>query len=290
MKSEDWHWPYFPGDDIPDAVLQMERSGMIRVQPDVPADPRRREAFYRELSVRRCSEQGFARGPGVEAVQWALTRAGFATDIDGDFGSVTDRTVRNFQSAKNRTVDGRVDEPAWSALGLLSDRKRPTENAAKGPDTTSTSSTRTGGNRRAYHHNAERSPLRSPHTMPGFRGGDLAEITMIAGRESGWQSDRINPRTSDRGMWQINWGNLQREPYADLRDRLGIDEDMDLLDLEINAAVAFWMYEDSIKSGKPWFPWRASDTGFKKRGPGWDPDGSHTWRTEQVRRRSQRRR
>ena len=105
---------------------------------------------------------------------------------------------------------------------------------------------------------------------------------MIAGRESGWQSDRMNPRTSDRGMWQINWTNLQRDGYADLRRRLGIDDEMDLLDLATNAAVAFAMYQDSVKAGKPWFPWRASDTGHKQAGPGWDPDGSHTWRTEQF--------
>ena len=281
VKSENWHWPYFPGDDIPDAVLQMERSGMIRVQPDVPADPRLREAFYRELSFEGVLSRD-SRGPGVEAVQWALTKAGFATDIDGDFGSVTDRTVRKFQSAKNRTVDGRVDEPTWAVLGLLSDRKRPKENVPTGPTTTTPSSTKSTSRKQAAEPQRGAIAAASAAYDAGFRGDDLAQITMIAGRESGWKSDSVNPRTSDRGMWQINWDNLQREPYAELRNRLGIDEDMDLLDLEVNAAVAFWMQEDAIKSRKPWFPWRASDTGFKNRGPGWDPDGSHTWRTEKF--------
>ncbi len=285
VKSEDWHWPYFPGDDIPDAVLQMERNGMIRVQPDVPADPRTREAFYRELPFGEVLSKG-SRGLGVEAVQWALTRAGFATDIDGDFGSVTDRTVQKFQSAKNRTVDGRVDEPTWGAVGLLSDRARPKENSAADPVTKSTSATKRKGTKRKGKKRAEPQHGAIAAAVAayeaGFRGADLAQITMIAGRESGWKSDSINQRTSDRGMWQINWGNLQREPYTALRNELGIDDDMDLLDLEVNAAVAFWMQEDAIRSRKPWFPWRASDTGYKNHGPGWDPDGSHTWRTEQF--------
>lgn len=285
VKSEDWHWPYFPGDDIPEAVLQMERSGMIRVVPDVPADPRVREAFYRELPFEGVLSKG-SRGPGVEAVQWALTKAGFATDIDGDFGSVTDRTVRKFQSAKKRTVDGRVDEPAWAALGLLSNRKRPKDNAATGPATTKTktktSSTKRTRKRRTSEPQHGAIAAASAAYDAGFRGNDLAQITMIAGRESGWKSDSVNSRTSDRGMWQINWGNLQREPYAELRTRLGIDDDVDLLDLDTNAAVAFWMQEDAVRSRKPWFPWRASDTGFKNRGPGWDPDGSHTWRTDKF--------
>ena len=190
VKSESWHWPYFPGDDIPDTVMQMERIGTIRPQPAVP--------------------------------------------------SVT-APATNKASSPAKT---RKKEPAAPQHGALA--------AAVA----------------AY--------------RAGFRGVDLAQITMIAGRESGWQSDRINPRTSDRGMWQINWTNLQRDGYADLRDGLGIDDDTDLLDLETNAAVAFRMQQDAVKVSKPWFPWRASDTGFKNAGPGWDPDGSHTWRTEQF--------
>jgi hypothetical protein len=180
VKSEEWHWPYFPGDDIPDAVLQFERSGKAPAPPKQPAPK-----------------------PAAKPAPAAAPRRGALVAAEAAF-------------------------------------------------------------------------------QAGFRGADLTDITMIAGRESGWQSDRINPRTSDRGMWQINWTNLQRDGYADLRRRLGIDDEMDLLDLGTNAAVAFAMYQDSVKAGKPWFPWRASDSGHKQAGPGWDPDGSHTWRTEQF--------
>lgn len=281
VKSEDWHWPYFPGDDIPDAVLEMERNGKIRLTPDVPSDPRRREAFYRALPFEGVLNKG-SRGVGVEAAQWALTRASFATAIDGDFGSMTDRAVRKFQTARARPVDGRIDRPTWAELGLLADRARPQENTSTAKPATKPPSTKKTGKKKASapQHGAIAAAVAGYGA--GFRGADLAQITMIAGRESGWKSDAINPRTSDRGMWQINWTNLQRDGYAELRDRLGIHDDMDLLDLGINAAVAFWMQEASIKSKRPWFPWRASDIGYKKAGPGWDPDGSHTWRTEKF--------
>lgn len=128
VKSEAWHWPYFPGDDIPAAVLQMEGGGMIRLQPAVPLDPKRREAFYKGLPYDGVVKQG-SRGAGVEAVQWALTRAGFPTGIDGDFGPATARAVKEFQAAKKLTVDGLAGSNTWAKLGLLTDEKRPQENA-----------------------------------------------------------------------------------------------------------------------------------------------------------------
>ncbi len=277
VKSEPWHWPYFPGDDLPSAVLQLEGSGAIRLQPAVPTDPARREAFYRELPRSGSLSKG-ARGAGVEAVQWALTRAGIPTGIDGDFGPATERSVREFQKARKLTVDGIVGPKTWAELGLMPDDGRPRENV-----TTSSG--------KPHKPAAPKAPPVAEHGAvaaavaayaAGFRGDDLATITMIAGRESGWQSDRINPNTSDRGMWQINWTNLQRDPYADLRTKLAIARDTDLLDLAVNAAVAFRMYQDSVSSKQPWFPWRGSDKGHDGSGPGWDPKGDHLWHTERF--------
>ncbi len=114
----------------------------------------------------------------------------------------------------------------------------------------------------------------------GFRGDDLAAITMIAGRESQWRSDCVNPHTSDRGMWQINWDTLKKTPNDALRARLGISTDRDLLVVETNAAVAWQMYQDSVEQGRPWHPWRGSETGWNGKGPGWDGNGDHLWRTE----------
>lgn len=297
VKSEAWHWPYFPGDDVPGAVLQMERNGAIRLQPAVPSDPTRREAFYRQLPFGGLLSKG-SRGPSVEAVQWALTRAGFAAGIDGDFGPATERAVREYQAAKKLTVDGLVGPKTWSALGLLPDAQRPQENATP-PPATNSSATKASAKKIAKKTpvtkaSATRSSAKTQTGGPqhgamaaaaaahraGFRGDDVVVITMIAGRESRWRADAVNPRTSDRGMWQINWKNLQSKGYDDLRAGLGVTTDTDLLDLDVNAAVALFMYEDSVRFGKPWFPWRGSEVGHDGSGPGWDPNGSHTWHTD----------
>ena len=277
VKSEPWHWPYFNGDDIPAAVLEMERTGKIRLQPAVPSDPAKREEFYSELPHPGVLSKG-ARGPAVEAMQWALTRAGFAAGIDGAFGPATERSVKEFQAAKGMTVDGLVGPKTWAALGLMSDDGSPRENVTT--PTGKPKKRRRTPPPKVPEHGAVSAAVAA--YKAGFRGDDLAPITMIAGRESGWQSDRVNPNTSDRGMWQINWKNLQGDGYTELRTRLGITSDTDLLDVTINAAVAFFMFEDSKKFGEPWFPWRGSETGHDGSGPGWDPKGSHLWHTERF--------
>lgn len=297
VKSEAWHWPYFPGDDIPAAVLEMEQTGAVRLQPTVPSDPAEREEFYLELPRTAVLGKG-ALGPSVEAVQWALTRAGFQTGIDGAFGPATERSVREFQEAKEMTVDGLVGPKTWVALGLMPDDGSPKENVTTSTGKPAKPTSRKPRKRRKSGKSEKPGTSGKPGTpsapehgaiaaavaayKAGFRDDDLADITMIAGRESGWRSDRVNPNTSDRGMWQINWNNLQGEGYDELRDRLEITSDTDLLDLDTNAAVAYFMFEDSRKFGEPWFPWRASDTGHDGSGPGWDPKGSHRWHTERF--------
>lgn len=276
VKSEVWHWPYFPGDDIPEAVLQMERDGRVRLIPDVPSNPKVRVAFYRELPFEGVLSRG-ARGPGVEAVQWASTAAGFRCGVDGVFGPMTERAIREFQTARGLPSNGLVDEPTWEELGLLSTRDRPQEDLPERPKPRPPIKPRKPV---VAQHGAI--PAAVAAYRAGFRGGDLATIVTIAGRESGWQSDASNPRTSDRGMWQINFGNLSKPSYDELRDRLDIERADDLLALDVNAAVAFSMYEHAAAVGKPWFPWRGSETGAGGHGPGWDPDGSHLWRTKKF--------
>lgn len=115
----------------------------------------------------------------------------------------------------------------------------------------------------------------------GFRGDELATIVAIAGRESGWKSDAVNPNTSDRGMWQINWANFKKDYYSDFRKSVGINGINDLLDVNKNAASAYKMYQDSVREGRPWFPWKASDEGYKGV-RGWDPNGDHMWHTDKF--------
>jgi hypothetical protein len=52
------------------------------------------------------------RGPAVVELQKLL-----GITADGDFGKITDRAVRDFQTAKKLTVDGIVGPKTWKALG-----------------------------------------------------------------------------------------------------------------------------------------------------------------------------
>jgi lysozyme len=60
-----------------------------------------------------------ATGPQVEALQTALTAAGFKTDVDGDFGEETETSVKAFQEAKGLSpIDGIVGSETAAALDL----------------------------------------------------------------------------------------------------------------------------------------------------------------------------
>ncbi len=55
-------------------------------------------------------------GADVVALQYLLNGHGFATGVDGDFGSGTDSSVRSFQSSRGLGADGVVGPATWSAL------------------------------------------------------------------------------------------------------------------------------------------------------------------------------
>lgn len=56
-------------------------------------------------------------GSEVSAMQSALNRAGFTTDVDGTFGQGTESALREFQSANGLTVDGLYGAAAKRMLG-----------------------------------------------------------------------------------------------------------------------------------------------------------------------------
>ena len=68
-----------------------------------------------------------SRGPGVRRLQEALTRAGLPLAVDGIFGLVTDRAVRQFQIAEGLAQTGIADGATLSRLGAarLEDRLVP---------------------------------------------------------------------------------------------------------------------------------------------------------------------
>ncbi len=55
-------------------------------------------------------------GHNVKVLQDFLTRAGFKTGIDGDFGNGTTRSVRRFETANKLPVDSSVDAPDVEVL------------------------------------------------------------------------------------------------------------------------------------------------------------------------------
>jgi hypothetical protein len=58
-------------------------------------------------------------GGDVKALQCYLTRAGFRTTPDGQFGPLTGRSVRRFERARRRRVDGVVSRSDARALRRL---------------------------------------------------------------------------------------------------------------------------------------------------------------------------
>ncbi len=52
----------------------------------------------------------------VELLQWTLEHYGLETAVDGIFGSVTEKNVRQYQTDKGLKVDGIVGTYTWAAL------------------------------------------------------------------------------------------------------------------------------------------------------------------------------
>jgi cell wall-associated NlpC family hydrolase len=104
----------------------------------------------------------------------------------------------------------------------------------------------------------------------GFRGEDLVSMVAIAGRESGYRPEAHRTNTDpekmvgDFGLFQINYIN----DTPAFRQAIGLTDRSQLLDPEMNAKAAHYLYE---RAGLK--PWTA--------GPGgWRPDGDPTYGTD----------
>jgi hypothetical protein len=73
--------------------------------------PAAAEARFGEDTLRRGDS-----GRDVKTLQRTLTRAGFSTTADGEFGRGTERNVRRFEREESRRVDGRVTPSDARAL------------------------------------------------------------------------------------------------------------------------------------------------------------------------------
>jgi hypothetical protein len=74
-------------------------------------------AATKRIFGKRALHQGM-RGRDVRVLQDFLTRAGFDTTVDGQFGPGTARRVRSWERQEQRRVNGRVSRPDAKALRI----------------------------------------------------------------------------------------------------------------------------------------------------------------------------
>lgn len=71
--------------------------------------------FERDKNMSSTIRKG-STGEDVRHCQSLLVQHGISTDVDGVFGSGTERSVKSFQSSQGLTADGIVGPATWSAL------------------------------------------------------------------------------------------------------------------------------------------------------------------------------
>ena len=57
-----------------------------------------------------------SKGPDVMTLQQALNKKGYSLTVDGDFGTLTQAAVKNFQRVNKLTDDGIVGPKTWEKL------------------------------------------------------------------------------------------------------------------------------------------------------------------------------
>ena len=95
------------------------RSASLLATVVVAAVPMAAEARFGDQTLRRGDS-----GRDVKTLQRTLTRAGFSTAADGEFGRGTERSVRRFEREEARRVDGRVTPSDARALKRRRGRRR----------------------------------------------------------------------------------------------------------------------------------------------------------------------
>ena len=109
LQSEQWHWRYVAGDQIPNATLHFEQSGGHVPEPVNPPGPPVGPALVFAYPGKQLK-----LGSKGEAVK--LVQAVVGAKPDGDFGPATERRVRNWQRENGQFVDGIVGAKTWKAM------------------------------------------------------------------------------------------------------------------------------------------------------------------------------
>jgi peptidoglycan hydrolase-like protein with peptidoglycan-binding domain len=87
-------------------------------------DPDNPDTNHHSLGDRIPVKSGMS-GHDIRVLQDFLTRAGFKVKIDGEFGASTEKAVKKFETAQNRTVDGIMDAADIDALRTLAGQPDP---------------------------------------------------------------------------------------------------------------------------------------------------------------------
>jgi len=103
LQSEPWHWRYVAGDNIPQAVLAYE-SG-VNVIPSPQPTP-----------VLVFAYPGTPLKLGSKGDSVKLVQAVVGATPDGDFGSVTERRVKDWQTRNGLLADGVVGPVTWKKM------------------------------------------------------------------------------------------------------------------------------------------------------------------------------
>jgi peptidoglycan hydrolase-like protein with peptidoglycan-binding domain len=82
------------------------------------------DAAHHSLGDRIPVKRGMS-GHDIRVLQDFLNRAGFKTSVDGEFGVGTEKVVKKFEAAQNRTVDGIMDAGDIDTLRTLAGQDDP---------------------------------------------------------------------------------------------------------------------------------------------------------------------
>jgi peptidoglycan hydrolase-like protein with peptidoglycan-binding domain len=88
------------------------------------SDDPEQDGAHHSLGDRIPVKRGMS-GHDIRVLQDFLNRAGVKVGIDGEFGSTTEKAVKQFETAQNRTVDGVMDAGDIDALRTLAGQDDP---------------------------------------------------------------------------------------------------------------------------------------------------------------------
>ena len=141
VPQEPWHIRYVEGDNVPEAVKAWmdanpeEVCAPGKVEAPAPAAAPATAApaaapaasgvaKYDAGTALRDKQHAAtnpvlklgAQGQAVQMIQRLLSKMGFATSVDGDFGPKTEATVKAYQKAKGLKETGVVDARVWTHI------------------------------------------------------------------------------------------------------------------------------------------------------------------------------